>query len=443
MSIFKAYDVRGVVPRDLNAELAYRIGRAAPVVLGAKSLVVGRDMRLSSEELAEAFIRGALDSGADVTDIGLCTTPMNYFAVGSGPYGGAAMVTASHNPAEWNGFKFSRAGAEPVSYDTGLAQMERLVQGELPPVAERRGRLEKKDVRTEYIQHLLKFAEGIGPLSVVVDAGNGMAGMIIPELFKRLPCKLHGLYFELDGRFPHHEANPLKKENLADLQREVRKVGADIGVALDGDADRCMFVDETGEPISSDLVTALLARKMLQHEKGAAVVYDLRSSRVVPEEIRKAGGVPIESRVGHSFMKAVLREHKGPLGGELSGHYYFRDHFYSDSGEVAMLVMLGLLSQSGKKMSELVKPLRRYSATGEINFEVEDKDAMIEKLARAFSDGEQSRLDGLTVRYRDWWFNVRKSNTEPVLRLNLEADTPELRDRARARVEAVLKGRTG
>jgi len=441
MSIFKAYDVRGVVPRDLNEDVAYRIGRAAPLVLGAKSMVVGRDMRRSSEALARALIRGIAESGCDATDIGLCTTPMNYFAVGSGPYGGAAMVTASHNPAEWNGFKFSRSGAAPVSYETGLAEMERLVAGELPPAPGTRGRVEKKDVRPAYVRHLLKFAEGIGPLTVVVDAGNGMAGMVLPEIFEHLPCRLHALYFELDGSFPNHEANPLKRENLVDLQAEVRATGADIGVAFDGDADRCMFVDETGEPVSSDLVTALLARELLERERGAAVVYDLRSSRVVPEEIRKAGGVPVETRVGHSFMKAILREHKGPMGGELSGHYYFRDHFYSDSGEVAMLVMLRMLSRSGRRMSELVAPLRRYSATGEINFEVEDKDAMIEALASAFRDGEQSRLDGLTVRYKDWWFNVRKSNTEPVLRLNLEADTPEIRDRARARVEAVLRGR--
>jgi len=371
--------------------------------------------------------------------MGLCTTPMNYFAIGKGGYGGGVMVTASHNPADWGGMKFSRAEAAPVSYDTGYAEIEKMVYGELPAKAATPGAIRKVDHWPEYRKHLLSFAKGIGPLKVAIDAGNGMAGTFMPELFAELPCELIAMYFELDGTFPNHEANPLKDENIADLQKKVREAGADIGVAFDGDADRCMFVDEKGQRVSSDLVTALLAQELLPAEPGAAVIYDLRSSMVVPEEIAKAGGVPVESRVGHSFMKRMLREHGAPFGGELSGHYYFRDQYCSDSAELAMLFVLRLLSRAGRKMSELVEPLKRYYATGEVNFEVEDKDAMIVRLEEAFPDGEHAHLDGLTVRYDGWWFNVRKSNTEPALRLNLEARTPELRAEGRARVEAVLR----
>lgn len=440
MSIFKAYDVRGIVPGELNTDVAYKIGRLVPSVLAAERVVVGRDMRLSSPEVAAALIRGVSDSGAEAADMGLSTTPMNYFAVGSLSYGAGAMVTASHNPPEWNGFKFSRSGAAPVSYDTGLGEIEkRYLAGKLPPKRSP-GAVKQIDVWPDYKAHLLGFAEGMKPLRVVVDTGNGMSGAFIPDLFESLPCEFHGLYLELDGSFPNHEPNPLKAKNLRDLQAAVKRERADVGVAFDGDGDRCVFVDERAEIISGDLVTALLAREMIAREPGAAVVYDLRSSRVVPEEIKAAGGVPVECRVGHSFIKAVMREHRAPFGGELSGHFYFRDQFYADSGELAMVSVLRLLSGSGKKMSELIGPLRRYHATGEINFEVEDKDAKIAELARAFADGEQSRLDGLAVRYKDWWFNVRKSNTEPVLRLNLEAETPRRRDEGRRRVEALIKG---
>jgi phosphomannomutase len=439
MGIFKAYDIRGIVPDDLNVELAYRIGRAAPAVLEAQSIVVGRDMRVSSPDLAEALMRGIVDSGCDAVDMGMCSTSLNYFATGFGGYDGGIMVTASHNPKEYNGFKFSRKGAAPVSYETGYADVERFVAGDVPPPAEKPGRITTVDHWPDYKKRLLELAEGLSPLTVVVDAGNGMAGKFMPDLFADLPCELHPLYFELDGTFPNHEANPLKKENIVDLQRKVRELGADIGVAFDGDADRCMFVDEKGDAVSSDLVTALIALEVLPAEPGAAIIYDLRSSRVVPEEIEKAGGIPIETRVGHSFMKAIMRENGAPVGGELSGHYYFRDQYYSDSAETAMLFILRLMSRSKKAMSELVQPLKRYFPTGEINFTVEDKVATIRQLKDAFSDGEQSRLDGLTVRYDTWWFNVRTSNTEPVLRLNLEANTAEIRDRERQRVEAVLK----
>ena len=450
MGIFKAYDIRGKVPGDLDADIAYRIGRAAVAVLGAKSFVIGRDMRLTGEEIAGALMRGITDAGADATDMGLATTPLNYFAIGHGEFGAGAMVTASHNPAEWNGFKFSRAGSAPVSYDTGYGEIEKLVRGELPPKAETPGQRTSADFYPDYKEHILSFARGpgvtIGPLKVDIDAGNGMAGKFLPGILEELPCELTPLYFELDGTFPNHEANPLKAENMVDLQKKVVEVGADVGIAYDGDADRCMFVDEKGERISSDLITALLAHEILPREPGATVIYDLRSSRVVPEEIEKAGGKPFESRVGHSFMKQILRDRNCPFGGELSGHYYFRDHYYSDCADLAMIYVLRVLSKDSRKMSELMGPLKRYHATGEVNFELtgnKQKDAKLRELEQVFASGpgsgEASHLDGLTVRYADWWFNVRPSNTEPVLRLNLEADTAELRDRKRLEVEAVLK----
>jgi phosphomannomutase len=314
------------------------------------------------------------------------------------------------------------------------------VRGELPAKAETPGKIEKVDHWPECKAHFMKFADGIAPLKVVVDTGNGMSGMFLGEIFEGLPCELVPLYFELDGTFPNHEANPLKRENMLDLMAKVKETSADIGIAFDGDGDRCMFVDECGEIISSDLVTALIAREVLPQNQGATIIYDLRSSHVVAEVIEEAGGVPLETRVGHSFMKGIMREKDVPFGGELSGHYYFREHYCCDTAELAMLFMLRIVSKSGKKLSELVQPLKKYYATGEVNFEVDDKDGRIEKLAAAFTDGEQSRLDGLTVRYKDWWFNVRKSNTEPVLRLILEANTPERRDEQRIRVEAVLKG---
>ena len=439
MGIFKAYDIRGKVPGDLNADIAYRIGRAAPGGLGAKSFAIGRDMRTTGEELADALMRGIMDAGADAVDMGLATTPMNYFAIGHGGYGAGAMVTASHNPAEWNGFKFSREGAAPVSYDSGYGEIERMVTGELPPLADAPGKREHLDIFPEYRKHILSFAEDIKPLKVAIDTGNGMAGKFLPSIFEGLPCDLTPLYFELDGTFPNHEANPLKAENVVDLQRKVLEVGADVGMAYDGDADRCMFIDEKGVRVSSDLITALLAQEILPGEPGATVIYDLRSSRAVPEEIEKAGGRPYETRVGHSFMKKILRDEDCPFGGELSGHYYFRDHYYSDCADLAMVYVLRLLSKTGRKMSELIAPLKRYYVTGEVNFEVPDKDAKTRELEKMFADGEQSHLDGLTVRYEKWWFNVRPSNTEPVLRLNLEADTPELRDEKRVEVEAVLQ----
>lgn len=436
--IFKAYDVRGTYPDQLNEQMAEKIGAAIARFLNAKKLVVSRDMRKSGENLSRALIQGILTAGVDVLDCGLLSTDANYFAIAHLGADGGVQVTASHNPTEYNGFKISREEAIPLSGDTGLNNIKRIACG--PPVrpSQARGRAEKADVLGDYVEHVLSFARNPAPLKVAIDAGNGMGGLILPPMLERLPLEVTPLYFELDGTFPNHEANPLKEENMRDLQQAVRENGCDLGVAFDGDADRCMFVDETARIVSSDLVTALVAGKLLETHKGAAVCYDLRSSRVVEEEIRKAGGVPVMERVGHSFMKATMRRRNAIFGGELSGHYYFRDNHFADSGSIAFMEVISILSAARKTFSEILNPLRRYWATGEINFEVEDKTEAMNRLAERFADGRVSRLDGVTVEYDNWWFNVRPSNTEPKLRLNLEADTEELMLEGKEKVTAVI-----
>ncbi len=443
MGIFKAYDVRGVVPEDFNEEIACRVGNAFARFLQAKTIVVGRDMRLSSPEIAAAARRGIRDAGADVVDIGLCSTPALYFADGKGGYSGALMVTASHNPARYNGLKFCREDAIPLSYETGIGEIEEIFRRGEVFRAPRAGKESADDITGRYLEHVLSFSQYIRPLTVAVDGGNGMAGKYLPLLFERLPCRLVPLYLEPDGRFPHHEADPLKEENLADLKRLVVANGADLGAAFDGDGDRIAFVDETGRTISNDLTTALIARETLERRPGSTVIYDLRSSQVVPEEIERAGGKALESRVGHSYIKALMREEDAVFAGELSGHYYFRANFFADNAEIALVKMLNLLSSRSEPLSKIVAPLRRYSATGEINFPVDDPDGKIEALAEEFSDGEVYFLDGVSVRWPGRWFNVRKSNTEPLLRLNLEAPTAAERDALREKVERVIRGGSG
>ncbi len=439
MGIFKAYDVRGVVPDEFNSEIAYRIGNALSQVLGAKEIVAGHDMRTHSPELFEAVKRGIVEAGADVIDIGLCSTPACYFADGEGGYGGAVMLTASHNPPRYNGCKFCRDQAIPLSYETGIEEIEEICdRGDIRKAPEP-GREIKKEITADYLRHVLSFRQYIKPLQVAVDTGNGMAGKYIPLLFNELPCELLPLYLELDGSFPNHEADPLKEENLADLQKLVKKKKADLGVAFDGDADRVAFVDEKGRTVANDIMTALISQEILSRWPASTVVYDLRSSLVVPEEVRAAGGEPLESRVGHSYIKKLMRDRNAVFGGELSGHYYFRENFYADNALIALVKVLNLLSSRDRSLSELVRPLRRYRATGETNFEVGDKDAKIEELADAFSDGEVYFLDGVSVRYPDWWFNVRKSNTEPLLRLNLEAKDEELMEEAKKKVIDVIQ----
>ncbi len=445
--IFKAYDVRGIYPGELDEEIARRIGLAFPFLLDEEDraagdrVVVSRDMRAHSVPLAAALIDGLRASGLTVVDIGLATTPMNYFAVGHLGTAGGIQVTASHNPARYNGFKLSRREARPVSGDHGIPLLEQKAAGggELPAAAQRGG-LERAAVADAYRRHVLSFLqvpEGTPRLKVVVDAANGM-GVLYRELLAALQIDLDLLYFELDGTFPNHEANPLKLENLRDLCERVRATGADLGVSFDGDADRAAFVDERGESVGSDLITALIAGELLAHEPGRAVLYDLRSSRAVPEYITECGGVPVRERVGHSFMKATLRAREGIFGGELAGHYYFRDNYHADCAALAVVEILNLLRRHRQPLSKLVEPLARYAKSPEINFQVEDKQGKIAALAERYADGEIDYLDGITVQYPDWWFNVRPSNTEPYLRLVLEADAAEELARRRAELEAQL-----
>jgi len=437
--IFKAYDIRGTYPDQVNEEIAFRVGYHFRDLLDAEDMargsrvVVSRDMRSHSVPLAAALKRGLRARGIAVIDIGLADTPQNYFAIGHLGVSGGIQVTASHNPAFYNGFKMSRRDAIPVSYETGIAELERLVasstvSSSLEPVAGETS----QDVFGDYTDHVLSMLERSEPrLKLAADAANGMGTLYLPIL-ERLNVDLVPLYFELDGTFPNHEANPLKAENLVDLQRAVRKHDCDLGVAFDGDADRAMIVDGDGSVVTADLVTALLAPRFLRGEPGAAIVYDLRSSWATKEAIAEAGGKPVRERVGHSFIKKTMRDHGSPFGGELAGHLYYRCNYTADSSILTVIEVLNLLRETGRPLAELAAPLHRYHGTGEINFHVDDKDGMIRRLAGVFADGEIDYLDGITVQYADWWFNVRPSNTEPLLRLVLEARTRELMDANKA-----------
>lgn len=437
--IFKAYDIRGKVPAQINDDVAWRIGyAAAQYVLGvdearqltgdqARSIVVGHDMRSSGVELTQALVDGILAAGADCIEIGEIETPAIYYAVGSLNAAGGIMVTASHNPGDYNGFKLTAAGVKPIGEATGLKEIkqtamavQRSPAGPAGPAGASKGKLRKMDLTSGYIQHVKRFAENVKPMRIVMDAGNGMSSKWTPSILRELAIDVVPLYFERSGRFVH-EPNPLRDENIADLRQKVVETQARLGVAFDGDADRCVVVDENGDRVGGDTFTALLAAEFLQHESGASVIYDLRSSWAVREVVQQHGGVPRRERVGHSFMKAALRKYNAPLGGELSGHFYFRDNFYCDSGIIAFMKLLTILSRTDKPFSEILEPLRRYPSTGELNFHVEDKDGMINQLARRYAEGKVDFLDGVTVEFDDWWFNCRKSNTEPLLRLNVEA----------------------
>ena len=444
--IFKAYDVRGTYPDQIDEEIAHRIGRAFRSVLDNEALsrsntvVVSRDMRSHSSPLQESLIEGLRESGLDVLDIGLATTPMNYFAIGDSGAAGGIQVTASHNPARYNGMKFSLDDARPVSGDHGIPLIESKVEKDDFRESTTRGNLARGEIFADYSRHVLSFlapSSDNNQLKVVVDAANGM-GTLYRPLLEKMNIELLPLYFELDGSFPNHEANPLKLENLRDLCDLVVSSEADLGVSFDGDADRAAFVDEKGRPIGSDLMTALIGGELLAREPGKHVLFDLRSSRAVPEYITECGGIPVRERVGHSFVKATLRKKQGIFGGELAGHYYFRDNFNADCAILAVVEVLNLLRSSGKKMSQLVAPLERYAKSPEINFEVEDKQAKMDELGERFSDGEIDYLDGITVQYDDWWFNVRPSNTEPYLRLVLEAEDEDKLARHRDELVRIL-----
>ncbi|KAF4407407.1 MULTISPECIES: phosphomannomutase/phosphoglucomutase [Streptomyces] len=446
--IVKAYDVRGVVPDQWDESLAELFGAAFVRVTGASAIVTGHDMRPSSPGLARAFGRGAAALGADVTEIGLCSTDQLYYASGRLDLPGA-MFTASHNPARYNGIKMCRSGAAPVGQDTGLADIRELVerwagQGAPEPAAAP-GTIAQRDVLADYAAHLRGLVDlsGIRPLKVVVDAGNGMGGHTVPSVLADLPVELVPMYFELDGTFPNHEANPLAPENIVDLQAKVRQLGADIGLAFDGDADRCFVVDERGEGVSPSAITALVAARELDKHGGGTVIHNCITSWSVPEVVREHGGTPVRTRVGHSFIKGEMARTGAIFGGEHSAHYYFRDFWNADTGMLAALHVLAALGEKDGTLSGLVAEYDRYAASGEINSTVDDQTGRAAAVKAAYADRpgtELDELDGLTVTAADWWFNLRASNTEPLLRLNVEARDQATADKVRDEVLAIVRG---
>jgi len=445
--IFKAYDIRGLVPDELDEDAAGRIGAAFARLTGAKSLVTVHDMRASSVPLADAFGRGAAAQGADVVSGGLGSTDMLYYASGSLGMAGA-MVTASHNPAKYNGIKLCRQGARPVGADTGLAELRKMAEDGVPPHGGPAGTITSQDLLSGYAAHLRTLVDlsGIRPLKVAVDAGNGMAGHTVPEVFDGLPLQTVPLYFELDGSFPHHEANPIDPANLRDLQDAVIASGADIGLAFDGDADRCFVVDERGQIVSPSVLTALIAVRELAREPGATVIHNLITSHAVPEIISEHGGVPVRTRVGHSFIKAEMATTGAIFGGEHSGHFYFRDFWFADSGMLAAMHVLAALGSQPGPLSALLTEYSRYVASGEINTEVSDPAAVAASVREAFAGRPGvtiDELDGLTVTGAGWWFNLRPSNTEPLLRLNVEAPGAGQLAAVRDEVLSMVRGDAG
>jgi phosphomannomutase len=429
--IFKAYDIRGVYPNDIDEAGAKAIGTAFAAYLGSRDIAVGHDMRLSSPSLKDAFIEGVTEQGVDVYDYGMLSTDMMYFAVASANHSGGAQITASHNPKQYNGVKLVREGAFPLSGEAGINDIRDMIAGdELPKPAHKRGDVTHRDTLHEYVKHVMSFIDPtiIKPFNVVLDAGSGTAALAAPRVFDQLPCRTTKLCFEIDGNFPNHEANPLIEENRRDITAEVVRQKADVGIAWDGDADRCFFIDRAGEFVPGDFVTALLAQAFLLKQPGATIIYDLRASHAVRDIVSAHGGKALMNRVGHAFIKRRMRETNAVFGGEVTGHYYFRDNYYADNGIIPALLMLELMSRQGKSLHELLAPLReKYFISGEINTKLAHMDhvsAKLDEIAKKYSDGQQSRLDGISVEYPDWHFNVRPSNTEPLLRLNLEATTP-------------------
>ncbi|MDF2750142.1 MAG: Phosphomannomutase [Gaiellaceae bacterium] len=444
-AVFKAYDVRGVHPTELDEEGAYAIGRAYVEQFQPRRIAVGRDMRVAAPAMAAALIDGAADGGADVLDLGLVGTEMVYFAVGELGLDGGVCVTASHNPKEYTGMKIVRRGALPVGGESGLLDVRdralELVAGSGAPSSSR-GSVQAYDVWPGFLEKVLSFVDpgAMQPLKVVIDAANGMAGAMLAPVLERLPIEAVTCHFEPDGTFPNHEPNPLLPENREFIVRQTTETGADLGVAYDGDGDRCFFVDDTGEFVPGDFVTALLAQAILEREGGGKVIYDVRASRAVPEAIERAGGEALVNRVGHAYIKHRMREEGAVFGGEVSAHYYFRDFSQADSGVVPFLLMLELISRRGRRLSELLAPFReRFFITGELNTPVADVSAKLRELEERYADGRISHLDGVSVDYDDWHFNVRPSNTEPLLRLNLEATSPGLMEEKRDEVIGLIR----
>lgn len=445
--IFKAYDIRATYPDQIDEDAARDIGRGFVTYLAAKRIAVSRDMRISSPSLSAAFIDGAASQGADVVDYGLAGTDMLYYAVAAGGFEGGAQITASHNPKQYNGMKLVRQGAFPLSGDAGISDIREMVTRRmLPAPAATRGTVTRAEMLGPYVEHVLKFIDPsvIKPFNVVLDAGSGIGGLVAPKLFDRLPCRTTKLCFTIDGNFPTHEANPLIEENRRDIVEEVIRQKADIGIAWDGDADRCFFIDGQGEFVPGDFITALLAEAFLIKHPGSTVIYDLRASYAVKDIVARCGGTALMNRVGHAFIKRRMREDNAIFGGEVTGHYYFRDNFYADNGFIPALLILELMSRKGQTLAQLLAPLReQYFISGEINTKVSSMSVCDEKIAgltQKYHDAKVYQLDGVSVEYPDWHFNVRPSNTEPLLRLNLEGKTPELMAERRDEVLAYIRG---
>ena len=428
-TIFKAYDIRGIYPDQINGEIAYQIGYALAGYLKPKAIAVGRDMRLSSDELFDNLARGIQDYGADVIDLGLISTDGLYYAVGKFEYDGGVMITASHNPKQYNGLKICRKNAIPLSGQEGLGDILKAIQqNDQNGKAPARGNIIRRDIADDYAQHCLSFIDTskIRPFKIVLDAGNGMAGATLPPVLDQLPIETVRLYFELDGNFPNHPASPIELENLKDLQDAIAKHKADFGVAFDGDADRMFLVDKFGNQVGGDMVTALVSKSLLTKSPGETVLYNLIYSKAVAQLVTKMGGTAVRTRVGHALIKPLMKKHNAIFGGEHSGHFYFRDNWFADSGMIAFLVCLELLSVENRPLDEMIKEIDPYVRSGEINSRVDSITDKIEQVSRAFADGEQDRMDGLTVQYDNFWFNLRPSNTEPLLRLNAEADNKDI-----------------
>jgi phosphomannomutase len=442
-AIFKAYDVRGVYGKDLTEDVAHKIGRAFVSFLKCKEVIVGYDMRVSSPKLSEAFMKGVTDEGADAIDIGQVSTDGLYFASGFLKKAGV-MFTASHNPPEYNGLKFCKAMAVPINEDTGLREIKKIIEKNNFKKSKERGEVVKKSILNEYVKHVLSFinVNKIRKLKIAVDAGNGMAGKIVPLVYNTLPVKMFPLYFELDGTFPNHLADPSKYENLMELQKTVKKEKCDFGMAFDGDADRVFFVDEKGSVVNSSLISALIIKSILKKHGKQKVIYNLVSSKIVPETIEKFGGKAVIERVGHSFIKDTMRRINAIFACEHSAHYYFKHNFNADSGIIASLIVCEIISSKKKKLSKLLKEFEVYFKIEETNFEVEDKIKKMKEIKAHYKKlgAKIMELDGVTVEFDDWWFNVRPSNTEPLLRLNLEADTEKIMEEKKGEVSKVIEG---
>ncbi|HIH41839.1 TPA: phosphomannomutase/phosphoglucomutase [Candidatus Woesearchaeota archaeon] len=440
MSIFKAYDIRGIYKETIDEGIVYKIGRAYVLKFRPKKVTVGRDVRVSSPSLFKALVKGITDQGCNVVDIGIVTTPMMYFSVWNYGHEGGLMISASHNPPEYNGIKMVRKDAVPIGGETGIYEIGEMVSRLPDKLPGKKGKVEKLNVMDSYIAHSLSYLKKkLKKFRVVTDTANAVGGPTASKFFKKLGLELIHLFPELDGNFPNHEANPLKEENLNDLKEAVLKNKADIGIAFDGDADRCAFVDEKGNTVQSDMIIGLVAKAILAKEPGRKILYDVRCSRAVEDIIKISNGVPGRCMVGHSLVKAQMKREKAKFAGELSSHFYLEDEHYAEAPFFVIIKVLEMMTEENKKLSELVAPLRKYFQSGEINSQVEDKERKMREIAERFSDAEVTWLDGVTVEYGSWWFNVRPSNTEPYLRLNLEADTKKLMEKKREEILSIIR----